>query len=75
MTNHNYWSDDTTQVLKQKTLGQAIMVSDFIEEVDGFLECDGEPARLYLEGVGKNGSGMGVGMGRSRVKTGSGMGR
>ena len=37
------WSDDKTQILKQKNLGQALMVSDFIEEVDGFLEYDDEP--------------------------------
>ena len=27
-----YWADDETTVLKQKSLGQSIMVSDFIEE-------------------------------------------
>ena len=31
----NYWSDGRMTVLKQKSLGQAIMVSDFIEEVSG----------------------------------------
>lgn len=44
-----HWSDGTSQVLKQKSLGQSIMVSDFIEEVDGFLKHDGVEARLYLE--------------------------
>ena len=44
-----YWSDGSTQVLKQKSLGQAIMVSDFLEEVNGFLDFDGERARLMLE--------------------------
>lgn len=44
-----FWSDGTTQVLKQKSLGQAIMVSDFIEEVGGFLAHNGEKARLLLE--------------------------
>ena len=29
-------------MLKQKLLGQSIMVSDFIDELDGFLECNGE---------------------------------
>ncbi len=27
-----HWADDKLQALKQKSLGQAIMVSDFIEE-------------------------------------------
>ena len=31
----NYWSDGTVMVLKQKSLGQSIMVSDFIEEKSG----------------------------------------
>jgi len=30
-----YWSDGSTTVLKQKPLGQSIMVSDFIEEAGG----------------------------------------
>ncbi len=37
------------QVLKQKSLGQALMVSDFIDEVDGYLRHNGEEAREYLE--------------------------
>ena len=45
-----HWRDGSCrQALKQKSLGQAIMVSDFVEEVGGFLECDGEKARLLLE--------------------------
>lgn len=44
-----HWSDGTAQALKQKSLGQAVMVSDFVEEVDGFLEYGGDKARLYLE--------------------------
>ena len=32
----------------QKSLGQAVMVSDFIDEVDGYLKCGNEEARLYL---------------------------
>ena len=36
----SFWSNDTKQVLKQKSLGQAIMVSDFVEEVNGFLRWD-----------------------------------
>jgi hypothetical protein len=44
-----HWSDGTNQTLKQKSLGQALMVSDFIDEVDGYLEFEGEEARLYME--------------------------
>lgn len=44
-----HWCDGTKQALKQKSLGQAIMVSDFIDEVGGFLEYEGEAARLLLE--------------------------
>ena len=33
-----HWSDGSNQALKQKSLGQAIMVSDFIDEVNGFLQ-------------------------------------
>ena len=36
-------------MLKQKSLGQALMVSDFLEEVDGFLQYDRERAQIYLE--------------------------
>ena len=35
--------------MKQKSLGQSIMVSDFLDEVDSFLQFDGEKARLLLE--------------------------
>ena len=44
-----FWGDDETSVLRQKSLGASIMVSDFIDEVGGFL-CDNEEmARLSLE--------------------------
>ena len=33
-----HWSDGSNQALKQKSLGQAVMVSDFIDEVDGYLK-------------------------------------
>lgn len=33
-----HWTDGKKQVLKQKSLGQAIMVSDFVEEVGGMLQ-------------------------------------
>ena len=46
----NYWSDGTVTVLKQKSLGQSIMVSDFIEEKSGdYLNHDGKMARVLLE--------------------------
>ena len=32
------WGDCQTNVLKQKSLGQSIMVSDFIDELNGYLE-------------------------------------
>ena len=44
-----HWADERMQVLKQKSLGQALMVSDFIDEVDGYLRHNGEEAREYLE--------------------------
>ena len=44
-----YWSDGSTIVLKQKSLGQSIMVSDFIEEAGSdFLKHNGSVARLLL---------------------------
>ena len=43
----NFWSDGKITVLKQKSLSQAIMVSDFIEEVSGdFLRHDNKYANL-----------------------------
>ena len=44
-----HWTDDTKQALKQKSLGQAVMVSDFVDEVSGFLEHGNEKARLLQE--------------------------
>ena len=44
-----YWTDGSRQILKQKSLGQAIMVSDFLDEVGGFLKYKKERARLLLE--------------------------
>ncbi len=37
-----HWADDKLQALKQKSLGQAIMVSDFIEEHGAYLEHQSE---------------------------------
>ena len=45
-----HWADDEVRILKQKSLGQAIMVSDFIEEATGdYLRHDGDEARVLLE--------------------------
>ena len=44
-----YWSDDTNITLRAKSLGQAIMVSDYIDEAEGFLRIDGIQARETLE--------------------------
>ena len=45
-----YWDDGTLSVLKQKSLGQAIMVSDFIDEATSdYLQHDDKMARLLLE--------------------------
>ena len=44
-----FWNDGQSQVLRQKSLGSSIMVSDFIIECHGYLKDDKEAARLYLE--------------------------
>ena len=44
-----FWGDDETNVLRQKSLGAAIMVSDFVDEVNGFVRDENEEARLQLE--------------------------
>ena len=44
-----HWADDRVQALKQKSLGQAIMISDFIEEVDGYLRHEDKEARVMIE--------------------------
>ena len=44
------WADDEVRILKQKSLGQAITVSDFIEEATGdYLRHDGDEARVLFE--------------------------
>ena len=45
----HYWGDSQTSVLKQKSLGNSIMVSDFIDECDGYLEFNGNKARVMIE--------------------------
>ena len=44
-----FWGDDHTNVLRQKSLGASIMVSDFIDEVAGYVRCDEDQARLLIE--------------------------
>ena len=44
-----YWGDSQTSVLKQKSLGKSIMVYDFIDECDGYLEFNGNKARVMIE--------------------------
>ena len=44
-----HWTDGSKRALKQKSLGQSIMVSDFIDEVSGFVQYGGQKARLLLE--------------------------
>ena len=44
-----FWGDESTNVLRQKSLGAAIMVSDFIDEVNGFMWDETDQARVYLE--------------------------
>ena len=44
-----FWADEEMQVLRQKSLGQAIMVSDFIVEGDGYLRDEHDEARVFLE--------------------------
>ena len=44
-----FWNDRQSQVLRQKSLGSSIMVSDFIVEGHGYLKDDEEAACLYLE--------------------------
>ena len=44
-----FWGDENTNVLRQKSLGAGIMVSDFVNEVGGFVRTQTEEARLLLE--------------------------
>ncbi len=45
----HFWSDGHVDALRQKSLGQSIMVFDFIVEGDGYLRDSQEEARLLLE--------------------------
>lgn len=44
-----FWEDDETNVLRQKSLGASIMVSDFIDEVSGYICDEQDQGRLMLE--------------------------
>ena len=44
-----FWGDEETNVLRQKSLGASIMVSDFIDEVSGYIRDSQDQARLLLE--------------------------
>ena len=44
-----FWGDDETNVIKQKSLGSSLMVSDFVDETIGFLRDDSSEARVILE--------------------------
>ena len=44
-----FWNDGEAQVIRQKSLGSSIMVSDFLVEGNEYLKDDKEAARLYLE--------------------------
>ena len=44
-----FWSNGNYVPIRSKSLGLAIMVSDFIEEKNGFLENGKDTARVYLE--------------------------
>ena len=44
-----FWGDEHTNVLKKKSLGQSIMVSDFVDELNGFLQFNDCKARILIE--------------------------
>ena len=44
-----FWGDEHTNVLKQKSSGQSIMVSDFVDNVNGFLQFNDSKARVMIE--------------------------
>ena len=37
VTSPSFWGDNDINVLRQKSLGASIMVSDFIDEVSGYI--------------------------------------
>ena len=44
-----FWGDDESNVLRQKSLGQSIMVSDFVNEVNRYVRDGNNMACLALE--------------------------
>ena len=48
-SDQSFWGDNETNVLLQKSLGASIMVSDFIDEVSGYIRDDQDQARIRLE--------------------------
>ena len=44
-----FWGDDLTNVLRSKSLGASIMVSDFVYEVSGYVGDEQHQAQLLLE--------------------------
>ena len=44
-----FWLDGSKQLLKQKSVGQSIMVSDFVVEGHGYLQDETRQARVMLE--------------------------
>ena len=44
-----FWGDDQTNVLRHKSLGASVMVSDFIDEIRGFVRDSEAEARVKLE--------------------------
>ena len=44
-----FWGDGLTNVLMSKSLGASIMVSDFVDEVSGYVQDEQGQARLLLE--------------------------
>ena len=48
-SNQSFWGDDHTNVLRQKSLSASIMVSDFIDEVAGYIRDDEDQVRVIIE--------------------------
>ena len=48
VTRH-FWGDEETNVSRQKSLGASMMVSDYVEEVSGFLQDEENMAHVFLE--------------------------
>ena len=44
-----FLGDDSTNAIRQKSLGAGIMVSDFVDEINGFVRDEVQETRLLLE--------------------------